>query len=361
MNVRLPRLGCLISGLTLALPSLSAGAGLAEPARHSTPAAPWIGQELRLPPGAPLVTTAPETAQTAPAPGEAAASLSPWSGNVEIYGFAPLLTRSTTTIRGQQADVDLNLRQVLDVLQFTASGRGSIEKDRVGLQTDLWYTSLGDTTGRLVGPRQLFTTTAAVSQTLGIYDFALRYRFGERESALGRPGAFSVIPYAGVRLIDGSLNLAASLDGPFGRTLLEPTRNFQRTWVQPLLGTQASVFLSPRLRAFARGDIGGFGLGGQQDLSGNAQVGLGYAVGDNTDLNLSWRYMGLRWNNGDQQQANGFSVTMNGIEVGVKFFFGGAPRGTAVATVPGQSSALDQSTTPVDSAAPATQTTPSAP
>jgi hypothetical protein len=75
------------------------------------------------------------------------------------------------------------------------------------------------------------------------------------------------------------------------------------------------------------------GLGGQQDLSGNAQVGLGYAIGDNTDLNLSWRYMGLKWNNGDQQ-ANGFSVNMNGIEVGVKFFFGGASRGTAVASTP---------------------------
>ncbi len=321
-------LGPILAGLALASPALLGAAGQAAPAPGRAPQATWIGQELRLPPAAPALAAAPETAQAEPAPAAPA-----WSGTVELYGFAPLRTTATTTIRGQEAEVQQDLGQILEVLRFAASGRGSIEKNRVGVQADLWYTSLGDSAGRLVGPRQLFTSTADVGQTLGIYDVALRYRFGERESALGKPGAYSVIPYAGIRLIDGRLNLAATLDGPFGRTLLEPTRNFQRTWVQPLVGTQATVFLSPRLRAFARGDIGGFGLGGQQDLSGNAQVGLGYAIGDNTDLNLSWRYMGLKWNNGDQQ-ANGFSVNMNGIEVGVKFFFGGAPRGPAVATAP---------------------------
>lgn len=275
----------------------------------------------------------PETAQAEPAPGESAPAAPPWSGTVELYGFAPLRTTGTTTIRDREAEVDLGLGQVLDALRFAASGRGSVEKGRLGLQADLWYTNLGDSAGRLVGPRQLFTTTADVGQTLGIYDLALRYRFGERESAIGKPGSYSVIPYAGVRLIDGRLNLAATLDGPFGRTLLEPSRNFQRTWVQPLVGTQANVFLSPRLRAFARADVGGFGLAGRQDLSGNAQVGLGYAIGDNTDLNVSWRYMGLKWNNGDTP-SNGFSTNMNGIEVGVKFFFGGAPRGKALAAAP---------------------------
>ncbi len=333
MNDRPSSLVRILAGLALASPSLWAAAAQAAPPPERPSQATWIGQELRLPPGAPAFAAAPETAQADPAAGESAPAAPPWSGTVELYGFAPLRTIGTTTIRGQEAEVDQDLGDILDILRFAASARGSIEKDRVGLQADLWYTSLGDSAARLVGPRQLFTTTADVGQTLGIYDVALRYRFGERESALGKPGTYSVIPYAGIRLIDGRLNLAATLDGPLGRTLLEPTRNFQRTWVQPLVGTQATVFLSPRLRAFARGDIGGFGLGGQQDLSGNAQVGLGYAVGDNTDLNLSWRYMGLKWNNGDQQ-ANGFSVNMNGIEVGVKFFFGGAPRGTAVATAP---------------------------
>ncbi len=336
MKNRPSSLGPILAGLALASPALLGAAALAAPAPGRAPEATWIGQELRLPPGAPAVAAAPEMAQAEPAPGESAPA-SPsaplWSGAVELYGFAPLRSTGSVTIRGQEAEVDQDLGEILSVLRFAASARGSVEKGRLGLQGDLWYINLGDQASRLVGQRNLFTTTADVGQKLGIYDLALRYRFGDQESAIGKPGSYSVIPYAGVRLIDGQLNLAATLDGPFGRTLVEPARSFQRTWVQPLVGTQATVFLSPRLRAFARADVGGFGLAGQQDLSGNAQVGLGYAIGDNTDLNLSWRYMGLQWNNGDAQ-SNGFASYLNGIEVGVKFFFGGAPRSKAVATAP---------------------------
>jgi len=334
MNDRPSSLVRILAGLALASPALLGAAALAAPAPGRAPEATWIGQELRLPSGAPPVAAAPEMAQAEPASGETAPAVNLWSGTVELYGFAPLRTTGSTTIRGQQADVDLGLGQILDALRFSASARGSIEKGRVGLLADLWYVNLADQTGRLDLPnRQLLGATASVGQKLGIYDFALRYRFGERESALGKPGTYSVIPYAGVRLIDGDLNLAVGIEGPFGRTLIEPARDFQRTWVQPLLGTQATVFLSPRLRAFARGDIGGFGLAGAQDLSGNAQVGLGYAIGDNTDLNVSWRYMGLTFSNGGDP-ANGFATYQNGIEVGVKVFFGGAPRGASLAAAP---------------------------
>jgi hypothetical protein len=123
-----------------------------------------------------------------------------------------------------------------------------------------------------------------------------------------------------MRMVQARLDVGAQLtrNGPFS---LGPERlaSLDHTWIQPVVGTQASLFLSPRLRLFARGDIGGFGLAGAEDLSGNAQVGFGYAVGNNTDLNLSWRYQGLRWSNGTA--SNGLTLDENGVELGVKFFF----------------------------------------
>lgn len=89
---------------------------------------------------------------------------------------------------------------------------------------------------------------------------------------------------------------------------------------QPLIGTQAMVFLTPRLRLFARGDLGGFGVNNSEDYSANAQVGMGYAVGNNTQLNLSWRYMHLGGTN-DQSPENAYSINQNGVELGAKFFF----------------------------------------
>jgi hypothetical protein len=121
--------------------------------------------------------------------------------------------------------------------------------------------------------------------------------------------------------VDAALGVDAQLQGN-GRFNLQLQRQgeLSHTWAQPLLGTQATVFLSPRLRAFGRADIGGFGLGGAQDLSGNAQLGLGYAVGNSTDLNISWRYLGLAYDNG-AARPNGFTTYQNGVEVGLKFFF----------------------------------------
>jgi hypothetical protein len=256
-----------------------------------------------------------------PAPGQDAAEGSnPWRGTVELYGFAPLRVTGTTTINGFEADTDLDLGDILSSLEWITALRGSVERDRLGLLTDLSYVRLGAEAARTT-PAGRFTGKASVTNTLGLYDLAVRYRFGDPESAVAEPGQFSIIPYAGVRVIDAQLGVKAQIrgNGPLGLEF-ERQGNFGRTWAQPLLGMQASVFVSPKLRLFARGDIGGFGLSGDKDLSGNAQVGLGYAVGNNTDINLSWRFLGLRYEN-DRTPSSGFSNYQNGIELGLKFFF----------------------------------------
>jgi len=251
------------------------------------------------------------------------AKAEPWRSSVELYGPVPLRLDTTTTVvtqnnRSVTTEAVLNLGQVLDNLQWITAVRGSVEKGRWGVLTDLSYTKLGQEDGATT-PNGLLTGQASVNVSQGIYDLAVRYRFGEPEAAVGTPGQFSLIPYAGIRVIDAQMDVAAQVD--LGNILsIQRQGNFGRTWAQPLLGTQASLFLSPRLRAFARADIGGFGLGGAKDLSGNAQIGLGYAVGNSADLNISWRYFGVDYNNGDNPDS-GFSSYQNGLEIGLKFFF----------------------------------------
>jgi len=262
-------------------------------------------------------SAAPPSTET-PAPSAA----SPWAGTVELYGFAPIRSTGTTTVpvgnTSFSTDTDLSLGDVLSKLKWATSIRGSIEHERIGLLTDLSYVKLGQYNST-TGQRGIFTGQAEVTAVQGIYDLALRYRFGDRETAVGQPGQFSVIPYAGIRIIDAQLDVSAQVD--VGNVIsFQREGSFGRTWVQPLIGTQATVFLSPRLRAFARADIGGFNLSGTDDLSGNAQIGLGYAIGNSTDLNISWRYLGLDYNNGDTPDS-GFSSYQNGVEIGLKFFF----------------------------------------
>ena len=243
----------------------------------------------------------------------------PWAGTVELYGFVPWV-QTTSTVRGFEAETDLGPGQILNLLQFAASARASVERERLGLLVDLAYNRVGAEQARST-QQGAFTGRSDVTSASGVYDVALRYRFGQREAALGKPGDWSLIPYAGVRVLQARLDVEAEVRGNGSLGLQYRNEGtLQRTWAQPLLGTQASLFLSPQLRLFARGDVGGFGLAGARDLSGNAQVGLGYAIGNATDLNVSWRYQGIAWNNG-AERSTGFTNNQNGVEVGVKFFF----------------------------------------
>ncbi len=300
--------------------------------------------------GSTSVTESPApTPATTPAP----PSPSPWAGTVELYGFAPLRTTGTTTVRGLTAELDLDLEQVLRPLTKAAYIRGSVEHNRIGFLADLSYISLQGEAAKVIGGfdrersfglldrrNAQFSAgernfNASIDNIQGIYDLALRYRFGERESAVAKAGSFTLIPYAGVRVVDVQLGLgferqtpdrSLTLSGPRGsKTLQTASRTVTRrgdfggTVAQPLLGAQAMLFLTPRLRLFGRGDIGGLGSD-NNGRSWNAQLGVGYAVGNSTQLNLSWRYLHLENDNGETP-ANAYDLNQNGIEAGVKFFF----------------------------------------
>ena len=311
-----------------------------------------IGQAQAEAPGGPnRLSTGPDTSGKSTG---SQAPPSPWAGTVELYGLAPLRTSGTATVRGLSTDFDLDLGQVLQPLTALASLRGSVEYGRLGLLSDLSYLSLQGAQGvsrgglnadQSFGPLGRKSASLAIgSKTInasmglvqGIYDLALRYRFGERETAVARPGSFTVIPYAGIRLVNVQYNLglegqgsgsSITVTGPTNSfSLNRPAGSFTRygelssTVAQPLLGSQAMLFLSPRLRLFVRGDIGGFGIDQPENLSWNAQAGFGYAIGNSTQLNLSWRLLHLGGSNG-APQPNSFDVNENGIEAGVKFFF----------------------------------------
>lgn len=323
---------------------------------------------------------------------------SPWAATLELYGFAPIRTTTSTTINGFTADADFSLGQALRALTSAFSLRGSVEYGRVGLMTDVSYTSVrgekatalpsergaivdllrlqdrrplreklrqrgrgerldgqrlaalrerfgdrldGRLRDRLDGrlrewlssrDRRALQALAGISNreiarslntTLdseqGLYDIALRYRFGERERAVARPGAVTVVPYAGLRIVDVGLTITNALErGSF--QLRSRSDSFGQPYAQALFGTWGQVFVAPRLRLFARGDVGTSGAGGGSDLSANAQVGVGYAIGHSTQLDVSWRYLHLDRDNG-QNPRSAYLINQNGVELGVKFFF----------------------------------------
>ena len=307
---------CLVSLLPgLAAPAQADPAGSESPAAQT--AAPIPTQTAELPATAPVIPVA-DSGQAA-LPAAPSQPVSPWAGTFELYGFLPLRTETGLEIGQRSTSIDVGLGTLLSKLKWASSARASLEYGRLGLLGDVRYDRLGAINSR-TGPRGLVGLKTQTSFNATVADLALRYRFGVRESARGRTGEFSLIPYAGVRIIDANFGVTTTLN--VLRFERQVSRELSHTWVQALLGTQATVFLAPRLRLFGRADVGGYGSGEAEKLSGNAQLGLGYALGNNTDLNISWRYQGLDWNNGASGRSQrGISSDANGVEIGLKFFF----------------------------------------
>jgi opacity protein-like surface antigen len=346
------------------LPAMAAdfspAAGAQEPAgqERAEAADDASGEEVPAAADTPLPAAAPEPGEGASQPQE-----SPWAGTLELYGFAPLRTTIDARFPGISASDELSLGTLLEHLTDIGYVRGSIEYGRIGLLTDLSYVGVGAQSARSAEgsllrersqQRRRIALGASVNADVeaaanaqvgfrqGIYDLALRYRFGPREKAIEKSGAVTLIPYAGVRLLDVTTDLnvqtRTSVDGQASASVsgrrfslererefsLQREREFSRSLggpvLQPLIGLQGQVFLSPRLRLFARGDVGGLNLTDAMGTSANAQVGLGYAIGNSSQLNLSWRYLHMARETGGASSRS-FTINQNGIEVGVKFFF----------------------------------------
>ncbi|WP_255110393.1 hypothetical protein [Synechococcus sp. RedBA-s] len=110
---------------------------------------------------------------------------------MEVYGFLPLRTTVSTSVRGLTADLDLD--QVLRPLTMAADVRGQ--------------------EGR-TSPDGIRRLDSSLNNIQGINNLAARYRFGDREEAIAKAGSFSVIPYAGVRFVDMRYDLDVQFEGP---------------------------------------------------------------------------------------------------------------------------------------------------
>ncbi len=66
-----------------------------------------------------------------------------WRFTVSPYLFLPVSTTGTSTVAGGTVDLDLSLKDVLEVLNFAASARGEAWKGDFGIIIDTYYMNIG--------------------------------------------------------------------------------------------------------------------------------------------------------------------------------------------------------------------------
>jgi hypothetical protein len=271
-----------------------------------------------------------------------------WRVNLDVYGFLPLSADTTTTLNGNANTLDWDLEDIFDHLTGVLTMRAAVERGRWGLQTGIIHASLDGskdgskwTSRDRSRNRKLTGNTVTRSLSIGgeyeadfdfdqtILDLALRYRAGDVQHPRMEHGAVSFVGFAGTRIVNGTIGsdvdikLGANYEGPITENKRAKSIKFDeswsRTWVQPLIGMHTTYAFNPDWQAFVYLDAAGFGLSGQQDLSGTAQAGIAYSIGNSTQLSLSYKYFGLDYQ--AYGNHNGYNTKQHGVNLGIRILF----------------------------------------
>ena len=278
-----------------------------------------------------------------------------WRVYLDLYAFLPPITNSTSTIEGNTTKVDLPLSDVIKSIDEALTLKAQIEYGRFGVLAAINYATLSASTSkssfletqnplknRLGIAPPLRTRTIRIQGDLDvdvdanqtIFDLAMRYRAGAIQKPRMEKGSTSFLGLVGARFIDANLSTDFNIKGKTDVTVegvkvsRSNARELERsshaswgnTWVQPMVGMFGTYAISEDWQAFAYLDAGGFGLSGSQDLSGTAQAGIAYALGNSAQISLSYKYFGIAYFEGGSDN-NGYSSYQSGVNLGLRWLF----------------------------------------
>ncbi|MCA0892309.1 outer membrane protein [Microbulbifer agarilyticus] len=220
-----------------------------------------------------------------------------WEYSLTPYLFLPVATEGTSTVAGTEADLDLDLSDVLDILDIAFATRFEARRDRFGILADLYYVSLsmdqGATLKPAVNPELDLTATLNVDVDVRQGWLSLQGMYRAFESPVGAKYPWAVDLSAGARWnylkqeIDTNLEIDI-LPGPGIQQSLGGTE----TWWEPVVGFRTGIEVSSCLTLALRADVGGFGAGGD-DLQWGVLVGAERAFNDRHALRFGYLFYGI--------------------------------------------------------------------
>ena len=241
-----------------------------------------------------------------------------WRFSVSTYAGIPVSTTGTSTVAGGEVDLDFNLSEAIDLLNFAIAGRGEAWKGDFGVILDVSYFELG-LGGSLDLPSPPGGTAdidVKIAQGWVTLMGAYRVAHGAYDAS-GRRYSFDL--QAGARYnrlkqkIDASVAIgpAPSMDTKLGGT---------ETWWEPVIGARGAIELSERWNATLRADLGGFGVGGD-DLQWRVLGGVGYRPWENTSLRFGWFFYGIDFSTDRSDGKFAYDVFQTGPYLALTYQF----------------------------------------
>lgn len=296
---------------------------------------------------------APPPVEPTSSPAEAAsqpATVNEWQVSVKPYVFVPFGVEVDATAAGRSTSIDLGLD---DILEFDRAFNAGIfleaQKGPFGFIFNGFYVTAKDSgnlgvtfpAGTLPGvaanipfPVRV-SADASLSIRQGVIDLAGSYQ--AVNTKLGDPAAptpfprLIVSPFLGIRVNiirqklevdDVRLNDISVNNLPLPATLpVNQDFRFDRTSVEPLLGAQIGLALSQRWAFGIRGDVSGFNVNADRNLTWNILVSTQYNLSPTTALQLGYRFSDFNFEDGAGLRRTKIDLRQNGLLLAVIFRF----------------------------------------
>ena len=248
-----------------------------------------------------------------------AAAEDAWRVTVTPYAFLPVSTTGTSTVAGRGADLDLELNDIVETLNFAGSARIEAWRGDLGLMIDGYYANIGDDAALSSAAGR---ATARVDVTSTQWWLSVMGGYRALSGPVGRGGhSYAVDLGAGIK-ING---IRQDIDARIG-TDLAPGAGVQRslggteTFVEPAVSLRATVQVAADWTLGTRADLSGFGVAGD-DLQWLVLAGAEWRVSGLTSLRLGWQAYGIDF---ATRRADGrfvYDVVQTGPYLGLSFGF----------------------------------------
>lgn len=231
-----------------------------------------------------------------------------WKFDSSGYGFIPFSTQGTSTIAGSSVDLDMDLKDALDVLDLAFAGRFEAWHGNLGFIVDLNYIELTD------DEKPSSSVSVEIETKQAWLGLLAAYRVASGITPKG--GKYSIDVQGGARYNSLKQTADVDIDGPPVGGKLGGTE----TWWEPVVGARAIWKMDDRWNGFAAADAGGFGVGGNH-LSWSATLGAGYKVGENGALKFGMRYYSIDFSTNRSDGKFAYDINQWGPIFGYTYSF----------------------------------------
>ena len=210
------------------------------------------------------------------------------------------------TVEGTKSEVNTNFGDILSNLDFAIQAHGEAWKGDWGLFLDGTYGNLG--VDGNTGPVDVNVDDRFYQLEFGALYRAATWHIGENGER-----------EAGLELLAGGRFTEVKLDVDFNHAPLEIRG--KESWTDLIVGARLTADLAPNWSVILRGDVGGFGISGDTDMSANGALLFGWRF--KSDWHLLFGYRALYQDFQDGKGANEFryKITTHGPIVGLDYSF----------------------------------------